>query len=110
MSGGWAEFAYHAELNFSSVHGEGIYVIEFGSGRSPQFSIRGNVHADIADQLLEFMRQQRCGYPAKDQLYHQVADDRDHKGFRLPQNETVDYGWGPGSYRVVYFAEGRPQG
>jgi endoglucanase len=49
-------------------------------------------------------------HPTKDQLYHQVADDRDHKGFRLPQNETVDYGWGPGSYRVVYFADGRPQG
>jgi endoglucanase len=40
----------------------------------------------------------------------QVADDRDHKGFRLPQNETVDYGWGPGSYRVVYYADGKPQG
>jgi len=49
-------------------------------------------------------------HPAPDQLYHQVADDRDHKGFRLPQKETVDYGWGPGSYRVVYFADGRPQG
>ena len=49
-------------------------------------------------------------HPAPDQLFHQVADDRDHKGFRLPQNETVDYGWGPGSYRVVYFADGRPQG
>jgi len=44
-------------------------------------------------------------HPAPDRLYHQVADDRDHKGWRLPQNETVDYGWGPGSYRVVYFAD-----
>jgi len=49
-------------------------------------------------------------HPAADQLYHQVADDRDHKGFRMPQAETVDYGWGAGSYRVVYFADGRPQG
>jgi hypothetical protein len=49
-------------------------------------------------------------HPKPDHLYHQVADDRDHKGFRLPQNETVDYGWGPGSYRVVYFADGKPQG
>jgi hypothetical protein len=48
--------------------------------------------------------------PAPDQLYHQVADDRDHVGFRLPQNETVDYGWGKGSNRVVYCAEGKPQG
>ena len=49
-------------------------------------------------------------HPAPDQLYHQVADDRDHIGFRLPQNEIADYGWGKGGARVVYFADGRPQG
>jgi peptidoglycan/xylan/chitin deacetylase (PgdA/CDA1 family) len=49
-------------------------------------------------------------HPAADQLYHQVADDRDHTGRRLPQNETVDYGWGKGGARVVYFADGKPQG
>lgn len=210
--GGWGEFAYHGELNFSTFRKEGTFAIEAGSTRSPQFSISRKIHADTADQLLEFMRQQRCGYnpyvdaschtfdgrtaygplppgtyltatggwhdagdqlkylltasnataqmllayklvagadrkhvhfadrfnnmgqpgingtadvldealwglhwmlklhPSKDQLYHQVADDRDHKGFRLPQNETVDYGWGPGGARVVYFADGRPQG
>jgi len=43
-------------------------------------------------------------HPAPDQLYHQVADDRDHTGARLPQNEIVDYGWGKGGARVVYFA------
>jgi endoglucanase len=49
-------------------------------------------------------------HPAPDQLYHQVADDRDHIGPRLPPNETADYGWGKGGYRVVYFADGQPQG
>jgi hypothetical protein len=49
-------------------------------------------------------------HPAPDQLYHQLADDRDHIGWRLPQNETADYGWGKGSYRVLYFADGQPQG
>ena len=49
-------------------------------------------------------------HPSPAQLYHQVADDRDHKGWRLPHEETADYGWGPGSNRVVYFAEGKPQG
>ena len=212
VAGSWGEFAYHGELDFSAVQKEGTYVVEFGGAKSSEFEIKQGVHAEIPDQLLEFMRQQRCGYnpyvdaschtfdgrtaygpapsgtylnasggwhdagdqlkylltssnataqmllayqlatesprkqihfadrfnnlgqpgangvadvldealwglewmlrlhPAKDQLYHQVADDRDHKGFRLPQNETVDYGWGPGSYRVVYFADGRPQG
>ena len=49
-------------------------------------------------------------HPAPDQLYHQVADDRDHIGRRLPQNEIADYGWGKGGARVVYFADGQPQG
>ena len=216
INGSWGEFAHHVELNFSKLRNEGRYVIQLGSTRSVEFAIERNINRDIADQLLEFMRQQRCGYnpfvdavchsfdgrtaygplpegsylnatggwhdagdqlkylltsstatahmllayqlvnesrrkqphrqtafadrfnalgqpgangipdlldearwgldwmlrlhPAKDHLYHQVADDRDHKGFRLPQNETVDYGWGAGGYRVVYFADGRPQG
>ena len=213
VTGGWGQFAHHGELTFTPVRMAGRYVIEAGAVRSAVFDVGGKVYHDAPLQLLEFMRQQRCGYnpfvdavchsfdgrtafgpeppgtylnasggwhdagdqlkylltsstataqmllayefakrqplewqiefpdrlnhlgqpgrngmsdlldearwglewmlrlhPKADQLYHQVADDRDHKGFRLPQNETVDYGWGPGSYRVVYFADGKPQG
>jgi hypothetical protein len=49
-------------------------------------------------------------HPAPDQLYHQVADDRDHIGWKLPQADEADYGWGKGRERVVYAADGRPQG
>lgn len=49
-------------------------------------------------------------HPAADQLYHQVGDDRDHAGWRLPQNDPVDYGWGKGGPRVAYAADGKPQG
>ena len=49
-------------------------------------------------------------HPAPDQLIHQVADDRDHKGFKIPDNDPADYGWGPNSYRAAYFANGKPQG
>jgi hypothetical protein len=45
-----------------------------------------------------------------DQLVHQVADDRDHKGWKIPDNDPSDYGWGPNSYRAAYFADGKPQG
>ena len=31
-------------------------------------------------------------HPAPDQLYHQVADDRDHAGWRLPQNDMLPRG------------------
>jgi endoglucanase len=49
-------------------------------------------------------------HPSADTLCHQVADDRDHKGWRLPQNDDADYGWGPGRERTVYVADGKAQG
>lgn len=49
-------------------------------------------------------------HPEPDQLYHQVADDRDHNGWKSPDADTSDYGWGPNSYRVLYYADGKPQG
>lgn len=49
-------------------------------------------------------------HPSPDELYHQVADDRDHNEWKMPDQDTSDYGWGPKSYRVVYGADGKPQG
>ncbi len=49
-------------------------------------------------------------HPSPDELYHQVADDRDHNEWKMPDQDTSDYGWGPNSYRVVYHADGKPQG
>ena len=217
LTGRWGQFTHLVELDFSALTKPGRYFVQVGETESPLFNIAAEVYAELPDQLLEFMRQQRCGYnpwldvvchpfdgrtafgplpastyldasggwhdagdmlkylltasnataqmllayrlqqeprarqtrrrparfddrfnergqprangipdildearwgldwmlklhPATDQLYHQVADDRDHIGWRLPQNETANYGWGPGSYRVVYFADGKPQG
>ena len=211
IPGSWGEFDYHGEIDFSGLNRPGRFVIQAGTVHSAPFEINSSAFSLLPDQMLEFMRQQRCGYnpwldavchsfdgrtaygplpagsylnatggwhdagdllkylltssnataqmllafqlnssgnrkaifpdrfnelgqpgangipdildearwglewmlrlhPAPDQLYHQVADDRDHQGWRLPQNEIVDYGWGPGSYRVVYYADGKPQG
>ncbi|QDH79293.1 glycoside hydrolase family 9 [Echinicola soli] len=49
-------------------------------------------------------------HPEPDQLFHQVADDRDHKGYKIPDRDNSDYGWGENSYRPAYFATGEPQG
>ncbi len=49
-------------------------------------------------------------HPQPGQLFHQVADDRDHIGFKLPSYDQSDYGWGKNSYRVAYYATGEPQG
>ncbi len=231
----WGAFSNHAELDFTTFRTPGDYVIKVGTNRSLPLRIGNDFYGELSVQLLEFMRQQRCGFnpwlntnchqhdgrtvygpltngtpmdatggwhdagdllkymltsvnataqmllayevsksklsspgltatlspsdgerdgvrgvavrhpietdsvsslglpgkngipdildearwgldwlhklhPAPDQLYHQVADDRDHAGWRLPQNETVDYGWGKGDARPVYFADGKPQG
>jgi hypothetical protein len=224
----WGQFENHADLDFSPLRQPGRYVLRLGATESLPFTIGAGTYRDLPDALLDFMRQQRCGYnpwldahchqfdgktaygplpagthidvrggwhdaadqlkylitsanataqmllayqigrddalpgparkhaatpattrppaapfadqfnalgqpgangipdlldearwgldwmlklhPAPDQLYHQVADDRDHCGPRLPQNEFADYGWGKGSYRVVYCADGKPQG
>ncbi len=47
---------------------------------------------------------------AQDQLIHQIADDRDHLGWKMPDQDPSDFGWGPNSYRVAYVANGKPQG
>jgi endoglucanase len=206
LVGRWGAFDEHHEADFSTVRKPGRYRIQVGDARSPVFAIADDVSVALPDRLLDYMRQQRCGYnpwldavchrhdgrtafgpmpdgtwldasggwhdagdllkylltssnataqlllayrlsplafddrvntlgqaqpngiadvldearwglewmlklhPAPDQLFHQVADDRDHAGWRLPQNESVDYGWGAGRERVVYFAAGKPQG
>ncbi len=204
----WGQFTNHAELDFSKFKRAGNYFVRCGTAVSWPFAISDNIYTPLPDALLEFMREQRCGYnpwlganchtadgrtaygplangtrldasggwhdagdllkylltsgnataqmllayelnshstnftdrvnslgntgtnnlpdildearwgldwmlklhPAPDQLYHQVADDRDHAGWRLPPDDPVDYGWGKGGARVVYFADGQPQG
>jgi len=49
-------------------------------------------------------------HPKPDWLIHQIADDRDHRGFKFPHKDNAEYGWGPNSYRAAYFANGQPQG
>src|ERR1051326_5147388 len=195
IAGRWGEFEYYAEIEFSSWHKPGRYFLRVGDAQSPIFEIRDNLYQQLPDELLEFMREQRCGYnpwvdavchsfdgrtaygplpagtyldarggwhdagdllkylltssnataqmllayrlqvqprrifqdrfnnlgqpgangvadlldearwgldwmlklhPAPDPLYHEVADDLDHRGFGLPQNKTANYGVGAG--------------
>jgi len=46
--------------------------------------------------------------PDSAEMYNQIADDRDHRGFRLPSEDTTSYG--NGLYRPVYFVTGKVQG
>ncbi|MEI6049537.1 MAG: glycoside hydrolase family 9 protein [Bacteroidota bacterium] len=191
-------------LPFTALKKSGIYRIVAGKSVSPDFRIGDDVYDGTADFLLNYMRQQRCGYnpylkdschtsdgyeiyrktgdsahinvtggwhdaadylqyvatsanatyqmlfaysenpasfgdkylpnglPGEDGLpdilnesrwgldwlvkmnpepgimYNQIADDRDHIGFRFPNNDTANYG--KGKERPVYFCTGQPQG
>ncbi|WP_165045325.1 glycoside hydrolase family 9 protein [Dysgonomonas sp. ZJ709] len=195
-------------LNFSQLNTDGEYYIECDGVKSPVFKINTNVYDGAADFLLNYMRQQRCGYnpyldaechqhdgfivdhptrtgeaidvrggwhdasdylqylptsanatfqmlfawqktpdktifkdkynalgkegqngipdildeirwglewmikmnPDSAIMFNQIADDRDHASMRLPSKDHVDYGWGEGTGRPVYFITGNPQG
>ena len=65
---------------------------------------------DILDEAkwgLEWLNRMN---PEDKVMFAQIADDRDHAGMRLPNRDKVDYGWGPGEGRPVYFVTGKPQG
>ncbi len=191
-------------LNFSALETEGTFYIKAGKTQSPEFRIDTGVYDGTADFILNYMRQQRCGYnpflkdschlhdgiivdhpaksgefidvtggwhdatdylqysttsintifqmmfayrhfpeiygdyfddkgekgsnnipdildeikwglawmlkmnPAPGEMYNQIADDRDHVGFRLPVGDKANYGLG--KFRPVYFVTGKPQG
>ena len=191
-------------LHFTNLKKNGVYRIVAGSTVSPDFRIANDVYNGTADFLLNYMRQQRCGYnpylkdschtedgyeiygkpddsahidvtggwhdaadylqyvatsanatyqmlfawsenpnsfgdkylsnglpgsdglpdvlneskwgldwlikmnPGPGVMYNQIADDRDHIGFRFPNNDTAKYG--KGSERPVYYCTGEPQG
>ena len=72
--------------------------------------LRPNGIPDILDEARWGLDWIHKLHPKADQLIHQVADDRDHRGFKFPDNDNADYGWGQNSYRPAYFADGKPQG
>lgn len=192
-------------LNFSAVKQPGTYFIRLGKCKSPSFKIDHSVYKGSADFILQYMRQQRCGFnpylndschthdgiivdhptrsgqhidvtggwhdatdylqytttsanavyqllfaysqhpevygdeyqanglkgkngipdildearwglewlvkmnPKKNEMYNQIADDRDHRGFRLPNKDTASYDLGKLN-RPVYFVTGKSQG
>ncbi|HEY3373182.1 MAG TPA: glycoside hydrolase family 9 protein [Prolixibacteraceae bacterium] len=114
--GGWHDASDY--LQYTTTSANAVYQLLFAFQQNP--SVFGDRYAangrtgsngipDILDEArwgLEWLLKMN---PAKDELYNQVADDRDHQGFRLPTNDTLG-GYGLGLYRPVYFVTGKSQG
>lgn len=119
-TGGWHDAADLLKYLLTSGNATAQMLVAYDLGRDHiKFADRCDTQGDAQpNNVPDILDEARWGlewmlklHPAPDQLYHQVADDRDHVGrMRLPNHEIADYGWGPGSNRVVYFADGKPQG
>lgn len=65
-----------------------------------------NKRADVLDEARWGLDWLLKMHPQDDWLFNQIADDRDHKGMRIP---GLDPFYGRGFERPVYFCSGEPQ-
>jgi peptidoglycan/xylan/chitin deacetylase (PgdA/CDA1 family) len=115
VSGGWHDAADY--LQYVTTSATAVVQMLFAYEQNPgvfRDSVRAdglkgkNGIPDVVDEAkwgLEWLCKMN---PAPGMLFHQLADDRDHLGFRLPTLDTVSYG--RGRERPVYFCTGEPQG
>ncbi|WPQ62779.1 glycoside hydrolase family 9 protein [Chitinophaga sancti] len=61
-AGAYGPFAQTCRLDFSALQRAGLYYIQTGATRSPQFEISESVYGGAAAFCLRYMRQQRSGF------------------------------------------------
>ncbi|MEN8115496.1 MAG: glycoside hydrolase family 9 protein, partial [Bacteroidota bacterium] len=115
VNGGWHDATDY--LQYLTTSANAVYQLLFAYQENPE--IFGDEHLanghegkngipDILDEVrwgLEWMVKMN---PDSGFMFNQIADDRDHVGFRLPVGDKADYG--RGDYRPVYFITGERQG
>ena len=62
--------------------------------------------ADVLDEAKWGLNWLLKMHPRPDWLFNQLGDDRDHRGMRIPKEDTY---YGKGFERPVYFVSGKPQ-
>lgn len=116
VTGGWHDATDY--LQYTTTSANAIYQMMFAYQQNPgafkdNYDARGHKGAngipDIIDEIKWGMDWLNKMNPEPGELYNQIADDRDHAGMRLPNECMVDYGYGPGKGRPVYFCSGEPQ-
>lgn len=117
VSGGWHDAGDQLKYLITSSNATArmmlAYELEpekFGDISNALGQLRPNGIPDVLDEARWGLDWLHKMHPAPDQLFHQVADDRDHIGWKWPDQDNSDYGWGENSYRPAYFATGEPQG
>jgi endoglucanase len=117
VSGGWHDATDY--LQYATTSANATYHLlaayrDFPTVFSDQYLKNGlegsNGKADVLDEALWGIEWLLKMHPRDDWMFNQIADDRDHAGFRLPTKDSVDYGYGKGKGRPVYFITGEVQG
>ncbi len=115
VKGGWHDATDY--LQYVTTSAIAVYQMLFAYLKNPEiFADQYNASGlPGADGVPDILNEVRWGLdwlikmnPDSTEMYNQIADDRDHKGFRLPNKDTASYG--NGAYRPVYFVTGKVQG
>ncbi|MDQ6886664.1 MAG: glycoside hydrolase family 9 protein [Gemmatimonadota bacterium] len=117
VSGGWADASDYLQYVTTSANATFLMLMAYRDhpmAFADRFLANGlpgtNDSPDVLDEARHGLEWLVSMYPTDDQMYNQVADDRDHSYFDLPTNDSSDYGWGKGRERPVYPCTGSPQG
>jgi hypothetical protein len=115
VTGGWHDAADY--LQYVATSANAAYQMLFAWSENPASfadSCLGN-GLPGKDNIPDILNESKWGLdwllkmnPAPGIMYNQIADDRDHIGFRFPNVDTADYG--KGSERPVYRCTGQQQG
>lgn len=113
--GGWHDASDY--LQYVTTSANAVAQMLFAYEQNPEFfadfygsdGLRGgNGLPDILDEAIWGLDWLVKMNPGPGEMFNQIADDRDHLGFRLPTLDSVSYG--RGRERPVYFCTGKPQG
>ena len=116
VTGGWHDASDC--LQYTTTSANAIYQMMFAYQSTPEaFSDNHladgtpgrNGIPDIVDEIYWGLKWLDKMNPEPGEMYNQIADDRDHVGMRVPNDDKADYGWGKGEYRPVWFCSGEPQ-
>jgi endoglucanase len=117
VSGGWHDagdqLKYLITASYATAHmllAYELYPDRFADRVDDRGRPGANGIPDVLDEARWGLEWIHRLHPAPDRLVHQVGDDRDHVGWKMPDEDPSDYGWGKNSFRPVYFATGEPQG
>jgi len=115
VTGGWHDASDY--LQYVTTSANAVYQMLIAYSRNPEvFKDFYNASGDKGSNgIPDILDEARWGIdwlikmnPDSGEMYNQVADDRDHRGFRIPTEDRASYG--NGLYRPVYFVTGKSQG